>query len=184
MVDRSDPIAASAYSRSSSRDCSPRSSSRTRRGSEAPQLQNRSACPHHSLGLRRVGIRSSLPKTGHGSACPSSKALGPPAIDASGTIDVDVLGLPSAKEVGLRSPTTATAVVLSLWPRLGRSGMTSSSGTLAIPTSVAMGGSTGKSATASAGADVGAGNTSGGLGAAATSAASPGMMVAPMEGSA
>jgi hypothetical protein len=69
MVDRSDPIAASAYSRSSSQDCSSRSSLRTRRGSKAPRLQNRSDCPHHSLGLRRVGIRSPLPKTGRGSAC-------------------------------------------------------------------------------------------------------------------
>jgi hypothetical protein len=62
--------------------------------------------------------------------------------------------------------------------------MTSSSGTSAIPASAATGGSTSKTATASAGVGAGAGNTSGGLGAAATSAASPGMMVAPMEGSA
>jgi hypothetical protein len=139
MVDRSDPIAASAYSRSSSRDCSSRSSLRRKRGSEAPRLQNRKACPHHSLGLRRVGIRSLLPKTGHGSAHPSPKASGPPAVDTSGTIAVDVLGLPSAKEAGLRSPTSATAAALSLWPRLGRSGATSSSGASAVPTSAAMG---------------------------------------------
>jgi hypothetical protein len=97
MVDRGDPIAASAYSRSSSRDCSSRSSSRTKRGFEAPRVQNRSACPHHSLRLRHVGIRSLLPKTGRGSARPSSKASGPPAVGASGTIADDVLGLPSAK---------------------------------------------------------------------------------------
>jgi hypothetical protein len=184
MVDRSDPIAASAYSRSSSRDCSSRSSLRTKRGSEAPRLQNRSACPHHSLGLRRAGIRSLLPKMGRGSVHPSSKASGPPVVDASGTIAVYVLGLPSAKETGLRSPTSTTAAALSLWPRLGRSGTTSSSGASAIPTSAATGGSTGNLATASAGVDAGAGNTSGGLGAAATSAASLSTMAAPMEGSA
>jgi hypothetical protein len=109
MVDRSDPIAASAYSRSSSRDCSSRSSLRRRRGSEAPWLQNRSACPHHSLGLRRAGIRPLLPETGRGSACPSTEASGPPAVDALGTIVVDVLGLPSAEVMGLRSLTSATA---------------------------------------------------------------------------
>jgi hypothetical protein len=184
MVDRSDPIAASTYSRSSSRDCSSRSSSRTKRGFEAPRVQNRSAYPHHSLGSLRAGIRSPLPKTGRGSVRPSSKASGPPAVDALGTIADDVLGLPSAKEAGFRSPTSATAAALSLWPRLGRSETTSSSGTSAIPASAAMGGSTGKTATASAGAGAGVGNTSGGLGAAATPAASPGTMAAPMEGSA
>jgi hypothetical protein len=184
MVDRSNPIAASAYSRSSSRDCSSRSSLRRKRGSEAPRLQNRSACPHHSLGLCRAGIRSLLPKTGRGSARPSSKASGPPTVDASGTLAVDVLALPSAKEAGARSPTSTTAAALSLWPRLGRSGTTSSSGASAIPTSAATGGSTGKSATTSTGVYAGAGNTSGGFGVAATSAASPGTMAAPMEGSA
>jgi hypothetical protein len=184
MVDRSDPIAASAYSRSSSRNCSSLSSSRTKRGFETPRVQNRSAYPHHSLGLRRVGIMSLLPKTGQGSARPSSKASGPPAVDASGTIADDVLGFPSAKEAGFRSPTSATAAALSLWPRLGRSETTSSSGTSAVPASAATGGSTGKTATASAGAGAGAANTSGGLGAAATPAASPDTMAAPMEGSA
>jgi hypothetical protein len=183
MADRSDPIAASAYSRSSSRDCSSRSSSRTKRGFEVPRVQNRSACPHYSLGSRRAGIRSLLPKTGRGSARPSSKASGPPAVDASGTIADGVLGLPSAKEVGSRSPTSAMAVALSLWPRLGRSETTSSSGTSAIPASAATGDSTGKTATASAEAGAGAGNTTGGLGATATPAASPDTMAASMEGS-
>jgi hypothetical protein len=77
MVDRSDPIAASAYSRSSSRDCSSRSSSRTKRGFEAPRVQNRSAYPRHSLGSRRAGMRSSLPKTGRGSAPPPLRRRDP-----------------------------------------------------------------------------------------------------------
>jgi hypothetical protein len=145
MVDRSDPIAASAYSWSSSRDCSSRSSSRTKRGFEALRVQNRSACPRRSLGSRRTGMRSPLPKMGRGSAPPSSKASGPPAVDASGT--------PSAKEAGFRSPT-------------------SSSGTSAISASAATGGSTGKTATASAGAGAGTGDTSGGINAAAAPAAS------------
>jgi hypothetical protein len=157
MVDRSDPIAASAYSRSSSRDYSSRSSSRTKRGFEAPRIQNRSACPHHSVGLRRAGIRSLLPETGRGSARPSSKALGPPAVDASGAIADGVLGLLSAKEAGFRSPTSAMAVALSLWPGMGGLETTSSSDTSAIPASVATGGSTGKTATASAEAGAGAG---------------------------
>jgi hypothetical protein len=184
MVDRSDPIAASAYSQSSSRDCSSRSSSRTKRGFKAPRVQNRSACPHHSLGSRRAGIRSLLPKTGHDSARPSSKASGPPAVDDSGTIADGILGFPSAKEAGFRSPTSAMAVALSLRPRLGRSETTSSSGTSAIPASAATSGSTGKTATASAEAGAGTGNTTGGIGAATTPAASPGTMAAPMEGSA
>jgi hypothetical protein len=94
MVNQSDLIAASACSRSSFRDCSSRSSLRKRRSSEAPRLQNRNGCPCHSLGLRCAGIRPLLPKTGHGSACPSTKASGPPAVDALNTIAVDVLGPP------------------------------------------------------------------------------------------
>jgi hypothetical protein len=92
MVDRSDPIAASAYSRSSSRDCCSGSSSRTKRSFEEPRVQNRSTCPHRSLGSRRTGMRSSLPKTSHGSAPPSSKAS----------------GTPSAKEAGFQSPTSSS----------------------------------------------------------------------------
>jgi hypothetical protein len=102
-----------------------------------------------------LGIRTLLPKTGRGSARTSPKASGPPVVDASGTIVVDVLGLPSVKEAGPRSPTSATAAALSLWPRLGRSGATSSSGASAIPTSGATGGSVGESATAPAGVDTG-----------------------------
>jgi hypothetical protein len=182
MVNRSDLIAASAYSRSSFRDCSSRSSLRKRRSSEAPRLQNWNGCQRHSLGLRCAGIRPLLPKTGRGSTCPSTKASGPPAVDASNTIAVDVLGLPSAKVAGLRSPTSATAVALSSWQRTGRSGTTTSGGTSTIPTSEATGGSAGKSAVASVGVDAGAGNMSGGLGATAASAVSPSTMAAPTEG--
>jgi hypothetical protein len=85
MVDRSDPIAASAYSWSSSRDCSSRSSSRTKRGFEAPRVQNQSACPHLSLKSRRTGMRSPLPKTGRSSAPPPPRRRDPPVVDASGT---------------------------------------------------------------------------------------------------
>jgi hypothetical protein len=92
MVDRSDLIAASVYSRKLFRDCSSNSSLRERRGSEVSRLQNESGCPHHSLGLSCVGMRPLLPKTGHGSARPSTKALGPPAVDAPGTTAVDVPG--------------------------------------------------------------------------------------------
>jgi hypothetical protein len=113
MVDRSDLIATSVYSRKLFRDCSSNSSLRERRGSEVSRLQNRSGCPHHSLGLSYVGIRPLLPKTGHSSARPSTEALGPPAVDASGTTAVDVPGLSLAKVTGLRSPTSATMAALS-----------------------------------------------------------------------
>jgi hypothetical protein len=184
MVDRSDLIAASVYSWKLSRDLSSSSSLRERRGSESEvsRLQNRSGCPHHSLGLSYAGIRSLLPKTGHGSARPSTKASGPPAADASGTATIDVLGLPSAKVAGLRSPTSATTVALSSWPRTGRSGMTTGGGASTILTSAATDGSAGESATAPAEVDACAGNMSGGLGTAAASAASPDMMAAPTGG--
>jgi hypothetical protein len=166
MVDRSDLIAASVYSRKLSRDFSSSSSWRERRGSESEVswLQNRSGCPHHSLGLSCAGIRPLLPKMGHGSTRPSTKASGPPATDASGTIAVDVLGLPSAKVAGLRSPTSATTVALSSWPRTGRSGMTTGSGASTIPMSAATGGTAGESTTAPAGVDAGAGKSQAGSG--------------------
>jgi hypothetical protein len=113
MADRSDLIAASVYSRKLFRDCSSNSSLRERRGSEVARLQNESGYPHHSLGLSYVGMRSLLPKTGHGSTHPSTKASGPPAADASGTAAVNVLGLPSAKVAGLQSSTSATTAALS-----------------------------------------------------------------------
>ena len=150
MVDRSDLIAASVYSRKLSRDLSSSSSLRERRGSESevPRLQNRSGRPPHSLGLSCAGIRPLLPKTGHGSARPSTEASGPPAVDASGTTAVDVPGLSSAKVIGLRSPTSATTAALSSWLRMGRSGMTRGGGASAIPTSATTGGPAGESATA------------------------------------
>jgi hypothetical protein len=77
MVDQNDLIVASVYSRKLSPNCSSNSSLRERRGSEVLRLQNRTGCPHHSLGLRCVGIRPLLPKTGHGSARPSAEASGP-----------------------------------------------------------------------------------------------------------
>jgi hypothetical protein len=108
MVDRSDLIAALVYSRKLSQNCSSNSSLRERRDSEVSRLQNRSGCPHHSLGLSCMGIRSLLPKTGHGSAHPSAEASGPPAVGASGATAVDVSGHSSAKVTGLRSLTSAT----------------------------------------------------------------------------
>jgi hypothetical protein len=122
MVDRSDLIAASVYSQKLSRDFSSNSSLRERRGSEVPWLQNRSCCPHHSLGLSCAKVRPLLPRTGHGSARPSTEASGPPAVDASGTTTVDVLGLSLAKVTGLQSPTSATTAALSSWPRTRRPG--------------------------------------------------------------
>jgi hypothetical protein len=80
MVDRSDIIAALVYSRKLSRDLSSSSSLRERRGSESevPRLQNRSGHPPHSLRSSCTGIRPLLPKMGHGSTHPSTKASGSP----------------------------------------------------------------------------------------------------------
>jgi hypothetical protein len=147
------------------------------------RLQNRSGCPHHSLGLSCVGIRLLLPKMGHGSARPATEAPGPPAVDASGAAAVDVSGLSSAKVTSLRSPTSATTVIPSSWSKMGRSGMTEGRGTSAISISAVAGGSADESAAAPAGIDVGAGNNTGRLGAAAASTTSPGMMAAPTGGS-
>jgi hypothetical protein len=61
--DRSDPTIASAHSRSSSQDCSSRSSSRTKKGSEASRVQNRS-------NWRRAGTRLPLDGTGRAPAPP------------------------------------------------------------------------------------------------------------------
>jgi hypothetical protein len=60
--------------------------------------------------------------------------------------------------------------------------MTMVDGASTIPTSAATGGPAAESAMAPAGVDVGAGNKSDGLGAAAVSAASPGMMADPTGG--
>jgi hypothetical protein len=67
--DRSDPTVASAHSRSSSQDCSSRSSSRTKKGFEASRVRNRSnwRCPSE---FRRAGTRLPLGGTGHGSTPP------------------------------------------------------------------------------------------------------------------
>jgi hypothetical protein len=77
--DRSDPTVASAHSQSSSQDCSSRSSSRTKKGSEASWVRNRSNWRRPSE-LRRAGTRLPLGGTGRGSAPPSSEA---PSSDAS-----------------------------------------------------------------------------------------------------
>jgi hypothetical protein len=77
--DRSDPNVALAHSRSSSQGCSSRSLSRTKKGSEASRVQNRSnwRCPSE---LRHAGTRLPLDGTGRGPAPPSSEA---PSSDAS-----------------------------------------------------------------------------------------------------
>jgi hypothetical protein len=67
--DRSDPTVASAHSRSSSQDRSSRSSSRTKKGSEASQVRNRSNWRRPSE-LRRVGTRLPLGGTGRVSTPP------------------------------------------------------------------------------------------------------------------
>jgi hypothetical protein len=146
------------------------------------RLQNRSGCPHHSLGLSYVGIRPLLPKMGHGSARPANEAPGPPVVNASGAAAVDVSGLSSAKVTGLLSPTSATTAAPSSWPKMGRSGMTEGGGTSAISTLAVAGGAAEGSTAAPTGVDVGAGNKTGGLEAVAASTTSPDTMAAPTGG--
>jgi hypothetical protein len=109
------------------------------------------------IGIAPCGDEVAAPQDGSRFCAPSSKASGPPAVDASGTS--------SAKETGFRS-------------------LTSSSDASAISASAVTGGSTGRTTTVSTEAGAGAGNTSGGLKAAATPAVSPGTMAASTEGSA
>jgi hypothetical protein len=151
------------------------------RGTAAPEPECR---PTPLIGVAPLGDKDAAPQDGPRFCVALPQGVGPPAVNASGTIAVDVLGLPSATEAGPRSPTSATEAALSLWPRLGRSGATLRSGSSAIPTSGATGGSTGESATAPAGVDASAGNRSGGLKATAALAISSGTMAAPTGGSA
>jgi hypothetical protein len=67
--DRSDPTVASAHSRSSSQDCSSCSSSRTKKGSEASRVRNRSNWRRPSE-LHRAGTRLPLGGTGRVSTPP------------------------------------------------------------------------------------------------------------------
>jgi hypothetical protein len=143
-VDRSDPTVASEHSRSSSQACSSRSSSRTKRGFEAPRVQNRSLSPHCSLGPRRARMRSPLTRTGHGSAPPPPRRRH--LVDASSTS--------STKGAGLRSPASGSSAS-------------------AISASAATDGPMGRTAIASAEAGAGVGNTSGGVKAAAAPVVSP-----------
>jgi hypothetical protein len=94
--DRSDPTVASARSRSSSQDWSSCSSSRTKTGSEASRVRNRSNWRRAS-GLRRAATRLSPGWTDFASTPTSSEALG---ADASATPTLAATG---------RSPTETSA---------------------------------------------------------------------------
>jgi hypothetical protein len=97
--DRSDPTVASAHSQSSSQDYSSRSSSRTKTGSEASRVRNRSNWRRPSE-LRRTTTRLPPGGTDRVSTPPSSEA---PSADASAV---------SASAATGRSPTgTAVASV-------------------------------------------------------------------------
>jgi hypothetical protein len=74
--DRSDPIVASAHSRSSSQDCFSRSPSRTKKGSEASRVRNRSNW-RRLLELHRAGTRLPLGGTDRVSTPPSPRHRAP-----------------------------------------------------------------------------------------------------------
>jgi hypothetical protein len=118
-VDRSDPTIASAHSRSPSQDCSSRSSSRTKRGSEAPQVRNRSNWRRPSE-LRCAGTRLPLDGTGRGSAPPSSEA---PSSDASAISASAATGGSTARTATASAAASASAG--SMWWARGHSRATS-----------------------------------------------------------
>jgi hypothetical protein len=155
-VDRSDPIVASAHSRSSSRDYSP--AHRQERRGVSKRRGSRTGAPAHAAHWDRA-VR------GQGRRSPEWVAAlrAPPRHRHP---------LKSARRVPLRLRGQAS----DRWPR--------GSGTSAISASVAMGGSTARTATASAEAGAGVGNTIGGLKAAAAPAVPLGTTAASTEGSA
>jgi hypothetical protein len=100
--DRSDPTVASAHSRSSSQDCSSRSSSRTKKGSEAPRVRNRSNWRRPSE-LRRAATRLPLGGTDRVSTPPllrgtERRRLGHLSVGSNGSLpDWDGSGFSSSK---------------------------------------------------------------------------------------
>jgi hypothetical protein len=149
------------------------------RGGIAPEPER---MPTPLIEVEPHGDKAATPQDGPRFCAHLDQGVGSPAASASGTAAIDVLGFYSAKEAGLRLPTSATTAAFSSWSGMGRSGTTTSGGASAIPTSAATDGSADESATAPARVDAGTGNKSAGLEAA--SVASPGMMAAPAEGSA
>jgi hypothetical protein len=99
--DRSDPTVASAHSRSSSQDWSSRSSSRTKTGSEASRVRNRSNWCRPSE-LRRTATRLPPGGTDRVSTPPSSEA---PSADASAASTSAATG---------RSPTGTAAASIAI----------------------------------------------------------------------
>jgi hypothetical protein len=116
--DRSDPTVASAHSRSSSQDCSTRSSSRTKKGSEAPWVRNRSNWRRPSK-LRRTATRLPLGGADRVSTPPSSEA---PSADASAI---------SASVATGRSLTGTAAASAAVGAETG--GMSSGPGAMSAP---------------------------------------------------
>jgi hypothetical protein len=112
--DRSDPTVASAHSRSSSQDWSSCSSSRTKTGSEASWVRNRSSWRRPSE-LYRTATRLPPGGTDRASTPPSSKA---PSADAS---------VVSTSAATGRSP--ARAVAISVAAGAGMAGTTGRIGT-------------------------------------------------------
>jgi hypothetical protein len=111
--DRSDPTVASAHSRSSSQDYSSRSSSRTKKGSEAPRVRNRSNW-RRPAELRRAGTRLPLGGTGRGPAPPSSEA---PSSNASAILASATMGRSTAKTATTSAAAGAPPAACLVGPR-------------------------------------------------------------------
>jgi hypothetical protein len=146
----------------------------------APEPERR---PTPLIGVAPLGDKDAAPQDGSWFCAVLPQGVGSPCSRRFGYHRCRRARPPLGQGGEPRSPISATAAALSLWPRLGRLGATSSSGASAIPTSRAMGGSAGESATAPVGVDAGASNRSGGLRATAVLAVSFGTMAASIEGS-
>jgi hypothetical protein len=126
-VDRSDPTVASAHSWSPSQDCSSRSSSRTKRGSGAPRVRNRSNWRRPSE-LHRAGTRLLLDGMGRGPAPPSSEA---PSSDASAISASAATGRYTARTATTSAAVGASAGSMSGGPEATAAPATSPSATAA-----------------------------------------------------
>jgi hypothetical protein len=125
--DRSNPTVASAHSRSSSQDCSSRSSSRTKKGSEASRVRNQSNWRRPSE-LRHAGTRLPLGGTGRGSTPPSSEA---PSSDASATSASAATGRSTARTATASAAAGASAGGMSGGPEVTAAPTASPSATAA-----------------------------------------------------
>jgi hypothetical protein len=120
--DRSDPTVASAHSRSSPQDWSSCSSSRTKTGSEASRVRNRSN-GRRASGLRRTAMRLSPGWTDCATAPTSSGVLGAdaPAIPALAAAGRPSTGTAATSAVAGAGMTGTTGELRAAWASVASS---------------------------------------------------------------